>query len=284
MKLAIITDTSVDIAASYLKREDLFVLEIPISIDGVDYEPSKMTHEAWFDLMKAAKDAPKTSQPSVAELSLLLKKLKDEAYTHVLGLFLPAGISGFYANAFYLQNEFEGMSVLFPETFITSSPLGYMVQTALDGKDKGDSFEEILTHFEWQRDHDHAFMLVDDLKWLAKGGRLSNASAFVGTLMNIKPLLQFSDGGEVVVYDKVRTIKKAMSEMKRLVLENTKTGAFKVYVLNAGALDRAQELYDFAIAQGFDDVEMTTFGPVIATHLGVGAIACAISPKFETKD
>ncbi|WP_252899111.1 DegV family protein [Lactococcus fujiensis] len=209
MKLAIVTDTSADIAETYKTRADLFVLEIPISIDGVDYEPSKMKAEAWFDLMKTSKDAPKTSQPSVAELAILLKTLEKKGYTHVLGLFLPSGISGFYANAFYLQSEYNNMKVEFPETFITARPLGYMVETALDGIDAGKTFDEIKATFEYQRDHDTAFMLVDDLKWLAKGGRLSNASAFVGTLMNIKPLLQFSEEGEVVVYDKVRTTKKS---------------------------------------------------------------------------
>ena len=279
MKLAIITDTSADIAENYRNRDDLYVLEIPIAIDGVDYEPSKMSHEEWFELMKTAKDAPKTSQPSVAELEILLKQLEREGYTHVLGMFLPAGISGFYANAFYLQSEFDKMTVYFPETYITSSPLGYLVQTAFDGVDAGKSYEEILEKFMWQRDHDTAFMLVDDLKWLAKGGRLSNASAFVGTLMNIKPLLQFSEEGEVVVYDKVRTVKKAVSEMKNLLLDKTKDSQFKIYVLHADEKERAQELYEYAIEQGFDDVELVTFGPVIATHLGVGSVAYGISPK-----
>lgn len=282
MKLAIITDTSAEIADKYKKRDDLYVLEIPISIDGVDYQPSQIANEKWFDLMKSAKDAPKTSQPSVAALEILLHKLQDEGYTHVLGMFLPAGISGFYANAFYLQSEFSDMKVEFPETYITSSPLGYLVQTAFDGLDAGKSFEQILSDFKFQRDNDNAFMLVDDLKWLAKGGRLSNASAFVGTLMNIKPLLQFSEEGEVVVYDKVRTTKKALQAMKNLLMEKTKDGDYKIYVLNAGGdLSHAKEMYDFTLEQGFTDVEYTSFGPVIATHLGVGAIAVALTPKIK---
>nr|WP_252899110.1 DegV family protein [Lactococcus fujiensis] len=67
--------------------------------------------------------------------------------------------------------------------------------------------------------------------------------------------------------------------MKKLLLERTQDGDYKVFVLNTGTLDRAQELYDFAIEQGFKDVEFTTLGPVVATHLGVGAVAYAVSPK-----
>ncbi len=279
MKLAIITDTSADIAENYKKNPDLFVLEVPISIDGVDYKPSEFSSEAWFDLMKKGKDVPKTSQPSVAELSELLKKLENTGYTHVLGLFLTSGISGFYANAFYLQNEFKKMEVKFPETFITSAPLGFMIETAFDLAASGADFEEILAKVELQKNGDNAFMLVDDLHWLAKGGRLSRGGEILGTLLNIKPLLQFSEDGRVVVYDKVRTAKKALVEMKKMLLETAEKDTYKVYVIHSDAAERAQELYDYAIEQGYQDVEIAIFGPVIATHLGLGAVAYAVSPK-----
>lgn len=279
MKLAIITDTSADFAEKYKNREDLIVLEIPISIEGKEYKPSEMTHQEWYALMASTSEAPKTAQPSILELEEALKKVKRAGYTHVLGIFLSSGISGFFQNAFYLQNTFEDMTVKFPETFITSSPLGYMIETALDAADAGRSFEEILTCFEHQRDHDNAFMLVDDLHWLAKGGRLSRGSELFGTLLNIKPILQFSEDGKVVVYDKVRTSKKAVSELKKLMLENSNPDLHKVYVLHADAEERAKDLYAFAKAQGYDDVEIVTFGPVIATHLGLGAIAYGFSPK-----
>ncbi|MCL2681451.1 MAG: DegV family protein, partial [Streptococcaceae bacterium] len=68
MKLAIITDTSADISANYHDFEDLFVLEIPISIDGKSLKTSQMTHEQYFEYMAKAKKMPATSQPNVAEL------------------------------------------------------------------------------------------------------------------------------------------------------------------------------------------------------------------------
>ncbi|MCL2858872.1 MAG: DegV family protein [Streptococcaceae bacterium] len=279
MKLAIITDTSADISANYHDFEDLFVLEIPISIDGKSLKTSQMTHEQYFEYMAKAKKMPATSQPNVAELEELLRNIASQGYTHVLGLFLTSGISGFYQNAFYLQNELENMKIVFPETYITSSPLGYMVETVIEGSKSGKTFEEILKKFEAQCDADNAFMLVDDLKWLAKGGRLSNGSAAIGTLLNIKPLLQFSDDGKVIVYDKVRTVKKALSAMKNLLLDSSKPETHKVFVLHTGAMERAQELYDYAKEQGYQDVELTTLGPVIATHLGIGAVAYAVALK-----
>lgn len=280
MKLAVITDSSADYAEKYKTYENLFVLDIPISIDGVDYDLKKISHEEWFDLMEKAQDVPKTAQPSVAELEVLLKNLEKQGYTHVLGLFLPAAISGFYQNAFYLQNEFEQMEVKFPETFITSSPLGYMVETVLDLYESGALFDEIISKFEKQRDGDRAYMLVDDLNWLAKGGRLSNGAAVLGTLLNIKPVLTFSQEGKVEVFEKVRTVKKSMNRIKELLLQEAESrSVYKVYIIHARAEERAQELYDYALEQGYDDVEIVTFGPVIATHLGLNTVAYAISPK-----
>lgn len=280
MKLAVITDSSADFAEKYKTYQNLFVLDIPISIDGVDYDLQKISHEEWYDLMAKAQEVPKTSQPSVAELDSLLKDLEKQEYTHVLGLFLPAAISGFYQNIFYLQSEYEQMKVLFPETFITSSPLGYMVETVLDLAEAGAEFDEIIAKFEEQREGDRAYMLVDDLHWLAKGGRLSNGAAVLGTLLNIKPVLTFSTEGKVEVFEKVRTVKKTMSRMKELLLKEVQEPSdYKVYVIQTRAEERAQELYDFALSQGFDDVEIVTFGPVIATHLGLNTVAYGISPK-----
>ncbi|MDU4518439.1 MAG: DegV family protein, partial [Lactococcus lactis] len=241
MKLAVITDSSADFAEKYKTYQNLFVLDIPISIDGVDYDLQKISHEEWYDLMAKAQEVPKTSQPSVAELDSLLKDLEKQGYTHVLGLFLPAAISGFYQNIFYLQSEYEQMKVLFPETFITSSPLGYMVETVLDLAEAGAESDEIIAKFEEQREGDRAYMLVDDLHWLAKGGRLSNGAAVLGTLLNIKPVLTFSTEGKVEVFEKVRTVKKTMSRMKELLLKEVQEPSdYKVYVIQTRAEERAQ--------------------------------------------
>jgi len=279
MKLAVITDSSADIASSYLEHADLYRLEIPISIDGIDYEPSKLSHEEWYQLMRAGQDVPKTAQPSVAVLSELLKDLQSKGYSHVIGLFLSSGISGFYQNIFYLQDEFPEMEIKFPDSLITSSPLGYMAERALDMAEEGKSFDEVLDFLNYQIENDNAFMLVDDLHWLAKGGRLSKGGEILGSLLNIKPILQFSEDGKVEVYDKVRTQKKSMAELKKLLLQFGDKEKHKIFVIHAEADEQAQELYDYALEQGFPDVEMFTFGPVIVTHLGLGALAYAMSPK-----
>ncbi|HEM5015424.1 TPA: DegV family EDD domain-containing protein, partial [Streptococcus suis] len=103
MKLAVITDSSAILNVQSIERDDLFVLSIPVSIDGENYiEGQNLTVEEFYQKMASSKELPKTSQPSLMELEEILAKLTEKGYTHALGLFLSSGISGFYQNIQYL--------------------------------------------------------------------------------------------------------------------------------------------------------------------------------------
>ena len=89
MKLAVITDSSAYLTQDVLHHDDLFILEIPIYIDGESYvEGKNLTHDEFYQKMAASKELPKTSQPSVAELEEVLFGLTAKGYTHAIGLFL----------------------------------------------------------------------------------------------------------------------------------------------------------------------------------------------------
>ncbi|MDR0297821.1 MAG: DegV family protein [Streptococcaceae bacterium] len=281
MKLAVITDTSATINEKYKIYDNLHILDIPLTIDGVTYSSKTTASEEFFEKMATSSTVPKSAQPSLPELETLLQNLEAQGYTHVLGLFLTSQISGFYQNAYYLQDETKTMVVKFPETSITSTPLGYMVETALESAKSGASFDAILAEFETQRDCDRAYMLVDDLKWLSKSGRLSGGSAFFGTLLNVKPVLTFTQEGKIVVQDKVRTAKKSITRLKELLVAGANPELDKVYIMQAAADDKAHELYVYALEQGFKDVEVVPFGAVVATHLGLGSLAYAWIRKHE---
>ncbi|MDR0199127.1 MAG: DegV family protein [Streptococcaceae bacterium] len=280
MKLAVITDTSASISEVYKNYDNLHILDIPLTIDGTTYSSKEISEEAFYDLMATCEDVPKSAQPAIGDLVAKIDALKAQGYTHILGLFLSKEISGFYQNIFALQEDGETI-VYFPETSITSAPLGYMVETALRLAQAGKSWDEIKAAFETQKEEDRAYMLIDDLKWLSKSGRLSNGAAILGTLLNIKPVLTFSQDGKVAVFDKVRTEKKMMARMKELLKEGAKPELHQLYIIDARGEERAQELYDYAHAQGFTDAIRVPFGAVIATHLGLGAVAYAWTPKIK---
>ena len=280
MKLAVITDSSAYLSAETLQREDLFVLDIPVNIDGEEYvEGINLTAEEFYQKMAQASELPKTSQPSIAKLDEILTSLKEQGYTHVLGLFLSSGISGFYQNIQYMVDDYEGLTIAFPDTLITSAPLGIMVESVFNWRDQGDDFAIIQDKLAIQISNTSAFIMVDDLDHLVKGGRLSNGAAILGNLLSIKPILYFNDQGVIEVYEKVRTEKKATKRLIEIIKEATASGQYRVIVIHGNALEKAEELRQHLLESGVaTDISLATFGSVIGTHLGEGSIALGYIP------
>ena len=280
MKLAVITDSSAYLSAETLQREDLFVLDIPVNIDGEEYvEGINLTAEEFYQKMAQASELPKTSQPSIAKLDEILTSLKEQGYTHALGLFLSSGISGFYQNIQYMVDDYEGLTIAFPDTLITSAPLGIMVESVFNWRDQGDDFASIQDKLAIQISRTSAFIMVDDLDHLVKGGRLSNGAAILGNLLSIKPILYFNDQGVIEVYEKVRTEKKATKRLIEIIKEATTSGQYRVIVIHGNALEKAEELRQHLLDSGVgSDVSLATFGSVSGTHLGAGSIALGYIP------
>ena len=280
MKLAVITDSSAYLNKEILNREDLFVLDIPVNIDGQEYiEGVNLTAGEFYQKMAQASELPKTSQPSIAKLDEILTSLKEKGYTHVLGLFLSSGISGFYQNIQYMVDDYEGLTIAFPDTLITSAPLGIMVESVFNWRDQGDDFVIIQDKLAIQISHTSAFIMVDDLDHLVKGGRLSNGAALLGNLLSIKPILYFNEHGVIEVYEKVRTEKKATKRLIEIIKETTASGQYRVIVIHGNSPEKAEELRQHLLESGVGtDISLATFGSVIGTHLGAGSIALGYIP------
>ena len=283
MKLAVITDSSAYLKPEVFKNENLFILDIPVFIDGKTYvEGKNLTAEEFYQKMALSAELPKTSQPSIAELEDLLSTLSGNGYTHVLGLFLSSGISGFYQNIQFLKDEFPQLEIAFPDSKITSAPLGIMVQSALNWAEAGLDFNEILRRINVQIDGTSAFIMVDDLNHLVKGGRLSNGAAILGNLLSIKPILYFNDHGVIEVFEKIRTEKKATKRLIELVEERTSSGKYEIIVIHANAVDKAETLRQSLLESNISaEVSLATFGSVIGTHLGEGSVALGYIPLFD---
>ncbi|MGV3022408.1 DegV family protein [Streptococcus suis] len=283
MKLAVITDSSAVLQPTTLANKDVFVLPIPVTIDEESFvEGQNLTAEEFYQKMAVSEDLPKTSQPSLLELEEILTALQANGYTHAVGLFLSSGISGFYQNIQYLADEFEGLTIAFPDSKITSAPLGMMVENVLKWAAAGQSFEEICAKLDQQIAQTSAFIMVDDLDHLVKGGRLSNAAAILGNLLSIKPILYFTAEGKIEVYEKVRTEKKAVKRLLEILQEKTSDGNYQLAIIHANCPEKADRFKEQLEQVGVtSQLPIVSFGSVIGTHLGEGAIAFGISPIIE---
>ena len=293
MSLAVITDSSVNLPAEIQGHADVYVLDIPVIIEGQPFvEGKNLDVNHFYEQMANSEELLKTSQPNLADLDNLLMELEEEGYTHVIGLFLSSGISGFvhtlhgltdegisgfWANSQFLIEDHAKLKIAFPDTKITAAPMGAMVRNVLHWSAQGMSFENILKKLEEQVDQTTAYILVDDLNHLVKGGRLSNGSAILGNLLSIKPILNFNDEGKIVVFEKVRTEKKAVKRLVALAEENRE---MELSILHTNAPEKAEEFKRQLEVQGISVSTVVSLCAVIATHLGEGALVLGLTPKF----
>ncbi|VTS13921.1 DegV family protein [Streptococcus pseudoporcinus] len=283
MKLAIVTDNTTAIPEEVKNHKDIYVLNIPVIFDNEPYyEGLNLSLDEFYQKMANSSELPKTSQPSLTELDELLTDLSVTGYTHVIGLFLAGGISGFWQNIQFLVEEHPDLTVAFPDSKIASVPTGNMISAILDWCQKGDDFDIILKKLHAKIEGTSAYILVDDLNHLVKGGRLSNGSALLGSLLSIKPILRFNEEGKIVVFEKIRTEKKAMKRLVELLNETAKEGEFEFSIINANGQEKAKALKDMLIESGLsDNFYEANFSSVVGAHLGTNAVAVGYSPIIK---
>ena len=278
MSLAVITDSSVNLPAEIQGHADVYVLDIPVIIEGQPFvEGKNLDLKQFYEQMANSEELLKTSQPNLADLDNLLMELEDKGYTHVIGLFLSSGISGFWANSQFLIEDHAKLKIAFPDTKITATPMGAMVRNVLHWSAQEMSFDNILKKLDEQIAQTTAYILVDDLNHLVKGGRLSNGSAILGNLLSIKPILNFNDEGKIVVFEKVRTEKKAVKRLVALAEDNQN---MELSILHTNVPEKAEDFKEQLEAQGVKVSTVVSLCAVIATHLGEGALVLGLTPKF----
>lgn len=282
MKLAIVTDSTAFLPTRIKNHPDLYVIPIPVILDGKIYnEGIDIEADEYYGLLKNSKDFPTTSQPAVGEVFALYEELKAKGYDTILSIHLSSGISGFVNTLFAMKDDVKEMTIVPYDSKITSMPMGHMVESALDLNDKGYSLEAILAHIDRIRDNTYAYLIVDDLNNLVRGGRLTNGAALIGGLLKIKPILTFSEG-KIILFEKIRSSKKAFARAEQIIGKRNEEikPPVKLYVIHANNLEVAEEEKAKLQKQYPQaEIEIGHFGPVIGSHLGEKAIGIAISAQ-----
>ncbi|EOT47659.1 MULTISPECIES: DegV family protein [Enterococcus] len=282
MKLAVVTDSTAFIPERVRDHQDLYVLPIPVILDGTTYlEGIDIEPDDYYALLNNSLEFPTTSQPVLGETISLYEALKEKGYDTILSIHLSSGISGFISTLFSIKDEIDGMTIIPYDSKITSMPMGHMVESALDMLDQGATIEKIIAHLDHIRANTYAYLIVEDLNNLVRGGRLTNGAALIAGLLKIKPILTF-DEGKIVLFEKIRSSKKAFKRAEAVIgLRKAEMAPpIKLYVIHANNLELAEIEKEKLQAQYPDaTIEIGHFGPVIGTHLGEKAIGLAISAQ-----
>ncbi|MFD2305599.1 DegV family protein [Enterococcus termitis] len=279
MKIAIVTDSTAYLPERIKNSPDLFVIPIPVILDGKIYnEGIDIEADEYYSLLNSSKEFPTTSQPALGEVIDLYERIAAKGYDTIISIHLSAGISGFVNTLFTLTEAVKGVTLYPYDSKITSVPMGHMVEVALDLVQEGASLEEIFARLDIIRDNTYAYLIVDDLNNLVRGGRLTNGAALIAGLLKIKPILTFEDG-KIVLFEKIRSSKKAFTRAEEIIGKREKeiNRPVKLYVIHANNLTVAEE-EKAKLEEQYPDaiIEIGHFGPVIGTHLGEKAIGLCI--------
>lgn len=280
MKIALVTDSTSVLTKKEAEDNNVIVTPIPIIVDDKEYlEGINITSSQLFEMQRNGAAFPKTSQPAIGEMIELFDKLHDDGYDAIIAITLSSGISGFYETLKNIARNNPQYGLYPYDSKMTVRLQGYLVLATAQMIKAGYEPQEILNRLDQIRNTIDEFFVVDDLKNLSRGGRLSNASAFIGTMLHIKPLLTFKDG-KIIAFDKIRSLKRAVSKVEELTLERTSKLSYRdklrLFVFHSNDAKQAEGIKEF-IEENFPGmpVDVAEFSPVIATHLGEKSIAIA---------
>jgi DegV family protein with EDD domain len=279
----IVTDSTADIPADL--REKFGIEMVPLKVhfgtetymDAVDIQP-----EQFYQKLTQAPALPTTSQPSPVDFLGIYKKLAaEEPGVEIISIHLSAALSGTYQSAVLAKSLLEEkLDLTVVDSKSASYGFGMMVVKAAEAARQGKTKEEILALIDHVRRTESLFFLVDTLEYLQKGGRIGKASALLGSLLNIKPILTIDDEGEINSVDKVRGQKKAMTRIIELLKERIPENRdVELVLFHCNARPAAEELGNLVKEHYHVVSELyTPLGAVVGTHTGPGTIAALLLP------
>lgn len=274
MSIAILTDSTCDLTAAELKQLDVRSIPLNVHFKGesfLDWE--EITPADIVKGVAAGADLPSTSQPSPALYAEAYQELAAAGATEIIVLTISSGLSGTYESAVLGSND-APVPVRIFDSQAASLGLGGLVRLAVRLRNEGKNAEEILATLSSVRDTHFVLFSVGTLEYLQKGGRIGAASALLGGLLNIKPILSLEDG-KIIPLARARGARKALREMVTRFTEYVAQYPGQRIVANFLHIQDvalAEQLEAALRAEGleFETEDTIEIGSVIAAHVGPG--------------
>jgi DegV family protein with EDD domain len=278
MGVKIITDSTSDIPESIISDLDIEVVPLNIHIgqDNFKHGVDIGTDEFYTKLLTGS-ELPKTSQPSPGEFLDVYNKFLDQSDA-IVSIHVTSKLSGTYNSAIQAKSE---LNVTKPievvDSATVSMALGLIVIRAAKIAKDGGTLEEVLKEIEYCSNNTEVLVVLDTLEYLEKGGRIGKASALIGSILSLKPILTVEDG-IVGTFGKARTFTKAMNSLEEAIKGFTPVSDASVFYSTDKSV--ADDMIDrlSGIVEP-DKLVVSRIGPTVGTYAGPKAIAVAVIKK-----
>ena len=277
-KVALVTDSTAYIPKELREKYPISVVPQVVIWENVSYEDDvTMTPEQFYTRLRNTKVMPSTSQVSVVNMQRAFSTLIDQGY-EVLGLFVSSKLSGTLQSAMLARDELtsgkDKVEILDSET--TAMALGFQVLAAARAAVDGASIADCKALAEKSRSHTGVYLTVETLEFLHRQGRIGGAQRFLGTALNLKPILAV-EGGRVEPVDRVRTRGKALDRVVEIVAEKCAgKSPVRIATLHADSAADAKILLD-KITPLVNPIETVyaAVSPAVGANAGPGTVGLA---------
>ncbi|KMY56031.1 hypothetical protein AC623_03710 [Bacillus sp. FJAT-27231] len=275
--MKLFADSGCDLPLHFFESHQVTLIPLHVHLYGKDYEDIKGIDPK--EVYKAIRqgEMPKTSQISPLLLEKLFTELAESGEPGIYPAFSSA-LSGTYQTAVMVRDQvkekYADLDLTIIDTKAASLGYGLIVMRAAENLQKGWPKESIIADIEFYCQHMEHIFTVEDLNHLAKGGRLSSGAAWIGGLLNIKPILHVSEG-KLIPIEKIRGRKKAFNRMLDMMEQRGEQLNKQRIAISHGDDPEAAELLKKMIDERFHSQEIFThiIGSAIASHAGPGTIA-----------
>ena len=277
MAIKIVTDSTSYIPKKYLEKYDISVVSLNILLKNTNRRETSISNQTFYKEMEEAKEFAVSSQPTPEEFYDVFDKIAKNG-DDIVGIFISSEMSGTYSTANLVKNmilEKYDINIEIIDSRTNCMQMGFIVLEAAKHAKFGKSMNEILDIANNTIKNSRFVFSPSVLDYLKKGGRIGSASALIGNLFQIKPILTVNNG-KTDVLAKVRTKKKAVSTMIDILMNDLKEkeiGGVIVHHINCeeDGLTLAKTLEEKLNMK----VDIQDIGPVIGSHVGPGSIGIA---------
>ena len=275
----IVTDSSCDISPQRCAELGVEMLPITVNFGGESYRANlDISNEEFYEKLAAAEELPHTAQITPAQFQEIFKPYQESG-DDVVCLFISSKMSGTLQSARVAKNILGAENILLPDTLNVTFALGLLVEEAVKMRDAGMTGAEIVSKVEELIPRIRLFAMIEDLKYLKMGGRLSATSALVASILGICPIITLKDG-LVEVVGKARGKKAAFKFIQGLVEKTPISSDYGVSIGHAAVPDTRDAFVDYMedILKKRELYPMD-IGSIVGTHTGPGAVGLAYIKK-----
>jgi len=277
--IRLLVDSASDYSMEELKRKQIEQVSLAISLDSKEYRGGiDLTGDSFYILMKNSGDFPKTSQPSPLDFLDIFTDVKEHGDSMIC-ILLSSKLSGTYQSANLAKNMVEYDDIYIIDSQSATFPIKIMADYADKLRQEGKNAKEIVSAVESMKERVHVIAAVDTLEYLCRGGRLNRATAAVGELANLKPIITLSKEGTVSVIGKCLGRMKALNYLVKYLQDRDLDPDFPLYTLYTYGTENCEKMEDKMTKENFQITSRLQVGCTIGSHVGPGAFGIIFVEK-----